>query len=156
MRRKEREVTDTDEIKRVLDECRICRLGLGDNGKIYIIPLNFGYEYVNDHCVLYFHGALEGRKINLIDANGYAGFEMDCAAQLVTSENACSHSELYKSIIGDGKIEILDNNDEKRHALEMLMYHNTGKRDWNMPDATLSRVAVIKLTAENLTCKEHV
>ena len=44
MRRKDRAVTDMQEIKAFLDEQKVARLGMNDDGQVYIVPLNYGYE----------------------------------------------------------------------------------------------------------------
>ena len=59
MRRKEREVTDIKEIREVLDSCKVCRLGIADEGGAYIVPLNYGYRLEDGVLTLYFHGAKE-------------------------------------------------------------------------------------------------
>ena len=77
MRRKDREVTDPGRIADVISRCACCRIGFCDGGEVYIVPLNFGYEIKDNACTFYFHGAKEGRKIDLIHKNPKVGFEMD-------------------------------------------------------------------------------
>lgn len=43
MRRKDREVKDTYEIKEIIRECDCCRLAFPDGKSAYIVPLSFGY-----------------------------------------------------------------------------------------------------------------
>ena len=45
MRRKDREVTDRNQIAAIMDSCDTCRLGLTDGQVPYIVPLSFGYEW---------------------------------------------------------------------------------------------------------------
>ena len=42
MRRKDREITDFDEMMKIIAKCDTCRLALFDDEFPYIIPLNFG------------------------------------------------------------------------------------------------------------------
>ena len=44
MRRNDREVTDFDEIVKIIDECEVLRLGLADGDYPYIVPMNFAYR----------------------------------------------------------------------------------------------------------------
>ena len=83
MRRKEREVTDIKEIREVLDSCKVCRLGIADEGGAYIVPLNYGYRLEDGVLTLYFHGAKEGKKLDLIRKNPEVGFEMDGRHELM-------------------------------------------------------------------------
>ena len=43
MRRKEREVTDVGEIRGILDECKVCRLGFPMKTGFIWCPMNYGY-----------------------------------------------------------------------------------------------------------------
>ena len=76
MRRKEREITEQAKINEIIQNCDCLRLALADEGAPYIVPVSFGY--VEEEKAFYFHGAKEGRKIDLIRKNGAAGFECDC------------------------------------------------------------------------------
>ena len=44
MRRKDREITDFDEMIKIIEKCDTCRLALNDGEYPYIVPLNFGHE----------------------------------------------------------------------------------------------------------------
>lgn len=66
MRRKDREVTDPERIDAIIRACHCCRLGFYDNGEVYIVPLDFGYDEKEGKRTFYFHGAKEGRKMDCI------------------------------------------------------------------------------------------
>ena len=156
MRRQDREVTDPERISAVIDACTHCRLGFCDQGRTYIVPVNFGHAVEYGQHVFYFHGAPEGRKIDLIRETGWAGIEMDEGYQLHRAEKACGHSAAFRSIIGGGPIVILEDLEEKRRALSRIMAHTAGSGDWEFPEAAVRAVCVYKLTAEELSCKEHL
>ena len=78
MRRSDREITDRNEILQVMERCDVCRLALNDGEYPYILPLNFGMEQAGEQIILYFHGATEGKKLDLIARDPRASFEMDC------------------------------------------------------------------------------
>ncbi len=82
MRRQDREVKDFDKITATIEGCDCCRLGLNDDGQVYIVPMNFGFKVQNNNIVLYFHGASEGRKIDILKRNPHVGFEMDTGHHL--------------------------------------------------------------------------
>ncbi len=155
MRRKDREVTDSARILNIINHCTCCRIGFIDNGEIYIVPLNFGYEKKGDTIILYFHSAKEGRKIELIKSDPEVGFEMDTDYILRESDIACNYSAGYKSIIGNGIVSIVSESEEKKRGLSLLMEHNTGKAVWSFDDKMLSSVTVFKLTITKISCKEH-
>lgn len=155
MRRKDREVTDPKRIADVISRCSCCRIGFYDDGEVYIVPLNFGYEIKDDTYILYFHGAKEGRKIDLIQKNPHVGFEMDTDYAFNEGDIACGYSARFQSIIGNGVMSIESELEEKKRELSLLMEHNTGKREWNFDDKMLNAVVVFKLVVSKMSCKEH-
>ena len=158
MRRADREITDINEIMAVIKSCSCCRLGFNDNGEVYIIPLNFGFEFKSSKIIFYFHGAKEGRKIGLIENSPQVGFELDTnhrVYSLHVDGTACDYTAAYKSVIGTGKVSIVSDYEEKIHGLNLLMEQSTGKRDWAFDDKMLNSVAVFKLEADKISCKEH-
>ena len=63
MRRKDREIQNTEDKIKIIEKCKYLRLGLSENNMPYIVPLNYGYSYENEKLTLYFHCAKEGKKI---------------------------------------------------------------------------------------------
>lgn len=66
MRRKDREITDFDEMMKIIDRCDVCRLAISDEDFPYIVPMNFGTEVKDGTLYLYFHCAQQGKKIELL------------------------------------------------------------------------------------------
>lgn len=155
MRRKDREVTDPVKIADIVDRCTCCRIGFNDDGEVYIVPLNFGYEIKDGTYVLYFHGAAEGRKTDLIRKSPNVGFEMDTHFALHTSDIACGFSARFQSIVGNGVMSFVTDSGEKKHGLSLLMEHSAGKKDWTFDEKMLNAVCVFKLAVTSMSCKEH-
>ena len=155
MRRKDREILETEQIEKVIHSCHCCRIGFYDNGSIYIVPLNFGYEKNGEKRCFYFHGALTGRKIDLIQTGLPVGFEMDTNYQLNEAEHACGFSARFQSIVGTGNVSFIDTANEKVHALKQIMCHNTGKDEWEFSAELLNKTSVFKLEVTELSCKQH-
>ncbi len=152
MRRKDREICDNQQLFQIIDNCKICRVAMQDQDGIYIVPLNFGYVYRKERLTLYFHSAKEGRKLNAIMKESRVGFEMDCEHRLIEAENACSYGYAYQSIIGNGNAEIVDDCEERKRALAILMKHQTGK-DFSFDDKMIANVAVFKINVTSFTGK---
>ncbi len=152
MRRSDREVTDLQEIRKIMEKCDVCRLALNDEEFPYILPLNFGIETVGEQIVLYFHGAMEGTKYRLMEKNPKAGFEMDCAHSLVADEAKGYCTMEYESVIGRGILsEVLE--DGKFHALDILVKHY--HKDFRFSPDAMPRTRVLKLTVQELTGKRR-
>ena len=155
MRRSEREVTDIAEIERILNEAQVCRIALVDGEFPYLIPLCFGYTLESGELALYFHSALQGKKMELLKKNNNAAFEIDKLEEIIPGENACSFSASFECITGRGTIDIL-NGIEKITALNSIMakYDKSG-REHKYSEQTLNNVALLKLTADEFCCKAH-
>ena len=156
MRRKDREIQDINEKLTLLKKCKVCRLGLCEHKVPYIVPLNFGYSFMHTVLTLYFHSAPEGKKIDMLRANPNACFEIDAEHELVRHENACNYSFRYASLIGSGTVSFIDDPEEKRHALNALMQHQTGEaKSFDFKDEEIACVLVFKLTVSEFSGKRR-
>ncbi len=153
MRRKDREITDDAQIDEIILQSKCVHLGLNDNGKVYIVPLNFGFESKDGKRSFFFHSAKEGRKIDILRENPDVGFELDSGFELIPGDVACDYSARYKSVIGEGRVSFIEDKAEKRLSLQKLMKVNTGRSDWNIPDLMLNSVCVFRLDVETISCK---
>ncbi len=151
MRRSDREVKEFGDIAAIMEKCDVCRVALNNNGYPYIIPLNFGMSVKEDKIELYFHGALEGTKYDLIKKDNRASFEMDCGHKLVTEMESGNCTMAYKSVIGQGHIEILSD-DEKYNALCILMKHYH-QENFPFNKSVMPHTTVFKLVVEKVTGK---
>ncbi|MDD6492142.1 MAG: pyridoxamine 5'-phosphate oxidase family protein [Firmicutes bacterium] len=154
MRRRDREITEFDEIVKVIEKCEVCRLALNDGEYPYILPLNFGMELIDGKITFYFHGAPEGKKYELIQRNNKASFEMDCSTRLVTILEDGNCTMEYESVIGQGTVEIVPD-DQKERALDILMKHYH-KEDFPYNKAVIPRTKVFKMTVERCTGKRRM
>ncbi len=154
MRRSEREVTDEKRINEIIDKADIIRLGLNDDGEVYIVPMNFGYKYDGKYT-FYFHSAIEGRKIDIIKMNPKASFELDVDYALKVGESACAHTAYFSSVMGVGEIEFIVDSEEKKFAIDELMYHHTKTRNHKFDEKAFSHIKVFKLKVEKLSCKQY-
>lgn len=154
MRRRDREITEFDEIVKVIEKCEVCRLALNDGEYPYILPLNFGMELIDGKITFYFHGAPEGKKYELIQRSNKASFEMDCSTRLVTILEDGNCTMEYESVIGQGTVEIVPD-DQKERALDILMKHYH-KEDFPYNKAVIPRTKVFKMTVERCTGKRRM
>lgn len=151
MRRSDREVKEFKEIVAIMEKCEVCRIALNHNGYPYILPLNFGMTVKDNKIELYFHGATEGTKYDLMEKDNRASFEMDCGHKLVTEIESGNCTMNYESVIGQGHIEILSE-DEKYDALCILMKHYH-QEEFPFNKEVMSYTKVFKLVVEKVTGK---
>jgi len=95
---------------------------LTNDGYPRVIPVNF----VADGNKIYFHGAVHGEKHELISAAPPVTFNMYIPYSVIPSywisgENAGGATMYFKSVLIKGRCAIIDQVDEKVHALMLLM-----------------------------------
>ena len=128
MRRKDREVLEEVKIDEFIRNCDCCRIGFYDkeNDEVYIVPLNFGYTNVDNKRVFYFHGAKQGRKIDLISKSKKVTFQMDANHELIVGKMACNYSERFQCVMGTGLISFIEDKEEKAMALNEIWEKKIG------------------------------
>ena len=85
MRRKEKEITATEEIEAIIAGAVVCRLAMVDGRRPYVVPLCFGYE----NRTLYFHTGAKGKKIDVLRNNPNVCFEFDENCRVLEQPAAC-------------------------------------------------------------------
>jgi len=154
MRRADREVTGIEEMIAIMKKCDVCRIALHDKEYPYILPLNFGMEVKDDTVELYFHGAMDGMKYGLIRQDNRASFEMDCSHRLVTEAESGNCTMEYESVIGQGHIEMIPD-EEKYRALCILMEHYH-QEEFPFNQNVMPGTRVFKLVVEKMTGKARM
>lgn len=152
--KREREVTDVNEIKEILDKSMIVHIGMVDDGEPYIVPMNYGYTLEEGELCIYLHGATVGRKLDIIKKNPKVFFEMECDVEPFEGKVACQYGTTYASVMGLGTAEILEKAEDKIDGLTKFMKTQTG-RDFTFDEKMVSIVSVIKITAKDFTAKKR-
>jgi hypothetical protein len=153
MRKKDREVTDKAELNAIIKKADVCRIALIDDDKPYMVALNFGYKNGNP-AVLYFHCANTGRKLDVIEKNNSACFQMDIDHELTTAKKACGYSMNFKSIIGYGKIYKVTDKQEKIEGLNYIMKQYSDRSDFSYEEKMLEATTILKLEIESIKGKQ--
>jgi len=148
MRRKEKEITEKSGIEDVIRKAVVCRLGLSDGNMPYIVPLCFGYK---EHAI-YIHSALKGRKIDILRKNQNVCFEFDADIQIKEAQSACEWGMKFQSVIGFGKAFFLEDAEDKKKALNIIMRQYCDK-DFEFPDKAVNGIAVIRIDISSMSGK---
>ena len=150
MRRKDREITDRQEIEAILAEAMVCRIGLADESGPYVVPVSYGYEDGS----LYIHSAPEGKKVALLAKNPRCCFEVDICDGVIRGTKPCSWGMRYRSVIGFGEAGILADPQEKQRGLDCIIGHYGGVSG-NFSGNDLETVTVIRIAVGSMTGKKH-
>ena len=133
-------------------EYGILSVGLNENGYPYGVPLNFVYSE-NRKC-LYFHGAKEGEKLDILDINQKASFCIVRNTKVLPDQFVTS----YESVILFGTINSDIDDSEKLLVLNMVLdkyspdYKELGEEHIKM---LFSKVKVLKFEIKHKAGKQH-
>ena len=154
MTRREREITDIEEIRGILDRAKIVHVGMVDGNRPYVVPMNYGYTLNDGKLTFYLHGAMRGRKLDVIRTNPNVFVELDTDIVPFEGEVACKYGLCYSSVMGEGVAEIVEDTELKKEALSIFMKTQTGK-DFDFNDKMVSVVSIIKINISEFTAKKR-
>lgn len=149
MRRKGQQLSEEECIS-ILNNASSGVLALiGDEDYPYAVPLSFVYY----DSKIYFHSAKSGHKTDAIAKNSKASFcVIDCDDVVPVK-----YTTAYRSVIAFGKIRVLDNDEEKRTAIERLADKyspNQTEHSLHVIEKEYDRFCMIELQIEHMTGKE--
>ena len=152
MRRKKQRLSK-EECDRILYNGTSGVLALhGDDGYPYAVPVS----YVYDGEKLLFHSAKNGHKIDAIIKNAAASFCVIDQDQIVPEE----YTTYFRSIIAFGRIRILEDDAEKRSAIEKLAVKyapdDTAENRNNAIDREWKLLCMMEMEIEHLTGKQAI
>ena len=154
MTKRELQITDQNQIARILDAGKVLHLGLAVDNEPYVVPMNYGYTLQDGKLTFYLHSALRGKKLDMIRANPRVFFEIDCDRTPFEGKVACQYGLSYSSVMGRGTATLVEDVEEKKQAMALLMKTQTGK-DFAFEDRLVSIVAVIRIDAAEYTAKHR-
>ena len=151
VRRKDREITDSAALKKVLKSTKYVTVALCMDGEPYLVSLSHGYDEARN-C-LYFHCASEGKKLVFWKANdsvwGQAVLDYG-----VTDE--CDYA--YTSVHFKGKVTFIEAVGEKRHAMEVLVKQLSANPEVKLAKIkleTLHKTTMGRIDISYMTGKKH-
>lgn len=150
MRRNQQQLSLNETLQH-LEESNCGVLSLcGDDGYPYGVPLNHVYT----DGKLYFHCGKIGHKIDLISQNSKACYTVILQGDVIPE----TFSTRFISIVVFGQIRLLQSDDEKRHAIELLAEHLSPGEDLviarkNEIESSWSALCMLEMTLEHVTGK---
>ena len=147
LRRIKQELSQEECIQILQEEKRGFLAVFGDEEYPYALPMN--YVYVNNK--IYFHSAQEGHKIDSIKKHNKVSFSVINKGEKV--ENDWYY--IFKSVICFGKIQKIDESEEKHKILTILgnKYFPSEEYTENEINKAFARTQVLKLEIEHISGK---
>ena len=140
---------NAEEIAAILDQAQVCRLALSDGERPYVVPLCFARQEQR----IYLHSAAKGRKIDLLKRNPRVCIEVDRLLGLKPGESACSFGLYYESVVGFGTAIVVQDETEKRTALELLCRRYGVPGQMAFSDKALAGTMVLRVEFDQISAK---
>lgn len=155
MRRADREVTDYQQIKSIIEQAKVVHLGMIDNDRPYIVPMQYGFVFTDGKLTLYVHCAKEGRKLDVIKKNPRVFIELETNVAIVSGGDVpCKYGSEYASVMGDGRAVIVEDIAEKIFGLQLMMKTQSG-RDFEITEQMAASVTVLRIDVPCVTAKRR-
>ena len=156
MRRQDRAVTAPEKVRAVIDACEVCRLGLQDGRGVYVVPVNFGHTVEAAAMSFTSTAPRRGGRWTWSAETAGPGSSWTPATGFRGRRRPAATPAAFQSVIGEGPIRVVETAEERRRGLAAIMRQATCCGDWTFPDAAVDAVCVLRLDAEELSCKEHL
>jgi nitroimidazol reductase NimA-like FMN-containing flavoprotein (pyridoxamine 5'-phosphate oxidase superfamily) len=146
---------DTETIYAIVDEAKICHVGFAIDNQPFVIPtIHARYE-----DKLYLHGAKASRLLKHIAAGNPICVTITLLDGLVLARSVFHHSMNYRSVVLFGTGKIVEDDEAKMCALEVLTNHVVDGRwdDARKPTPKeLNATTVVEMSLESASAKVRV
>ena len=114
MRRIDRAVTDDQQITSIIEQAKVVHIGMIDNDRPYVVPMQYGFVFCDGKLTLYVHCAKEGRKLDILKKNPCVFIELETNVAIVSGGDVpCKYGSEYASVMGEGTAVIVEDVAEK-------------------------------------------
>ncbi len=151
VRRKDREITDFAALRKVLKSTKYVTVALCMGDEPYLVSLSHGYDEKRN-C-LYFHCADEGKKLVYLKANNRVWGQ---AVEDYGVTDECDYA--YKSVHFKGTMSLINDSNEKQHAMEVLVRQLSEKPEEKLAKIKpekLAKTTMGKIDITYLSGKQH-
>ncbi len=99
----------------ILDEAKYVVIAMCRDNEPYLATLSHGYD--RERNCIYFHCAKEGKKVDILNEQNIVWGQALMDKGYV--QGSCDH--LYATTQFKGRVTFVENKDEKKHALEIMI-----------------------------------
>ena len=144
-------IENREDIDAVIRSCKTCWLAMSENNFPYVLPMNFALD--GDSVIL--HSAQSGRMWETLKNNPRVCINWIVGEELAWQDAkvGCSYRVKSKSVLVEGKVEFIDDFDEKNRCLLLLMAQYSD-REFKFSRPAVENVGILKVKIEKITAKE--
>jgi nitroimidazol reductase NimA-like FMN-containing flavoprotein (pyridoxamine 5'-phosphate oxidase superfamily) len=143
-------IENREEINEIIKACKTCFLAMSDENVPYVLPMNFALD--GDSVIL--HSAQEGRLWETIKKNPHVCINWTLGEELAYQDVqvGCSYRVKSKTVIVEGRVEFIDDFDEKYRCLGLTMAQYS-KREFKFGTPAVKNVGVFKVSIDKISAK---
>jgi hypothetical protein len=144
-------IQNREEIDNIIRACKTCYLAMSDNDFPYVLPMNFAL----DGNTVIMHSAQSGRMWETLKKNQNVCINWIIGEDLAWQDVkvGCSYRVKSKSVLVEGKVEFIDDFDEKTRCLNLLMSQYSD-REFKFGKPAVENVGIIKVAIKKISAKE--
>jgi nitroimidazol reductase NimA-like FMN-containing flavoprotein (pyridoxamine 5'-phosphate oxidase superfamily) len=113
---RDKAVYDTETVHGILDSALLASVAFVEDGQPVVVPMLYGREGET----IFLHGARKARIIRLLESTSTACLNVTHVDALVYARSAFNSSMNYRSVTVFGTPRLIDDADEKLHALRVI------------------------------------
>ena len=146
MKRKDKVFSDDNRIIEIIKKCEAVTIAFPDKeNSPYILPMNFGFEIINNKKILYFHSHLKGIKNTYIEKEPTVSFSMYTNTNLTLHDSvACKSTMKFQCVRGIGKALVVSEK-EKLEAFKSIMQQYAKDKEYMINNAMINSVFLWKI-----------
>lgn len=144
-------IQSKEEIVKIITSCKTCFMAMSVDDFPYVLPMNFALD--GDFVIL--HSAQSGRMWETLKKNQHVCINWIIGEDLAWQDVrvGCSYRVKSKSVIVEGKVEFVDDFDEKTRCMQLLMGQYSD-RGFKFSKPSVENVGVIKVAIGKISAKE--
>ncbi len=116
---REKAAYDRATVHAILDAGLVAHVAVVQDGQPVVVPMLFG----RDGDTVYLHGARKARVIRMLEGTGTACVNVTLLDGLVFARSAFASSMNYRSVTLFGNARLVDDIEDKKHALHVISEH---------------------------------
>ncbi len=144
-------IENREEIDKIIRACKTCYLAMSDNDFPYVLPMNFAL----DGNSVIMHSAQSGRMWETLKRNPNVCINWIIGEDLAWQDVkvGCSYRVKSKSVLVEGKVEFVDDFDEKTRCMNLMMSQYSD-REFKFSKPAIENVGIIKVAIKKISAKE--
>jgi uncharacterized protein len=144
-------ITNREEIDEIITSCKTCFVSFCENNRPYVVPMNFALD--NDTIII--HMSQEGRKWDTLKINPQVCISWVLGEKIAWQDISvgCSYRVKSRSVIAEGRAEIVDDYAEKVNCMEKLMAQYSSL-SFKFSRPSILNVGVVRIHIEKISAKK--